>query len=1513
MDFKPMYQSLLLYRKDFSTMLDFLSENNERNIPKCTNKEGGLIKNFLSKIPFHYGDNIWNSFSNQRYNNMDEFLKPFYKEVNYHNRAYIKNKAHSYAMISDPNEKSKLAQEETGIKPLVKPYHKLNAIDNDSDSSEIESSVLPSRKNEYTPPEFSDSDPLGLIPEKLPQDQTDFEFLQLIQPLSNKSEPKACYKELLYNDCKESNCKYSHDRQILTKKATDMHALLEKSKYLSKPMMKPKLSNILLRPSTQDRELSSESFSQQMHNILMHISPEANCVQSVHKDGWIAESDNIINVAHVLFDSGALHASYVSKKFADQYRNILINNFYPIHSAVKLADNKTVINITEQLVVHICFRDAENIVHSGTVQFMVLETRGYDIIIGLPAILNTFSKLFISMIMNAADSLCSITPELQTPWEHNLLETAAEDEETPLPTSFTSALHFMEVGYEAACQEFLEQVPEHVAAEFAANTDILHLLETKGVNVFVPQNWEGINNLEPFELNWRPDLPTSMKPKARPVNPKLFEHAQVEFERLSKYFYIPSTSPVASCLVIAPKATKPFIRFCGDYVSINKYIDTGHYPIPHVQHSLQKICKFKIFLDFDWVNSFHQIKLGPITSSRLSVQTPWGQVQPLFMPEGIGPASGKLQSVVAEIFQDYDEWTIAIFDNLLALAHDFEDAYKKVNLILDRCIERNLYLKFSKTWLGFNHANFFGYLCKFQKYELSDSRKDSIMSMVFPRSQKEMQSFLGATLYFKSFVPAYSDKAAPLYEMTKSDFNWKDISSWKQNYEFIFNAFKAALLQATSLYYPDYELDWILRVDASTIGVAAALFMRKPPTDPSDCDTFLPISFASKKFSPQAIKWSTIEQEAFACYFGVNYFDYYLRCKEFVLETDHNNLVWIQASNVPKIVRWRIYLQSFNFMIRHIPGKENNLADHLSRSFVELSNFNSIQNKECDVSSELLSPGGSFSQFLPQVHNGRLGHFGAKATYNLLNKHFPGHGISLQTVQDFINQCPICQKDRLGLSAQLEPISRHLKPPHFKSVIGSDTLTVTPVDEYGNSYLTVIVNHFTKHCYGYPSAKHDSLSTASAIFQYCCTFGLADTLITDPGSEFTADIIQYLTKWLGIRHIFSLVDRHQSNGVEGSNKQILRHLKALVFDERLIRQWSSPTVLPLIFFILNSNYNSETGTTPFSATFGDAAATYFKLPESGNVPELFNSYLSLLNDNLVAIRSLSYKYQQALIKKRSNTVTEATQNKFQPGDLVLFQLDPSKPLPSKLSPKFLGPYSVIQQIKNDVQCKHVNLGRISTLHVERLKPFFGTLEDAKTISLIDENQYIISSFMDYRGDPLLRTTLEFLILFADSSKVWLPYSKDISDTLPFEEFCRANLQLYSLLFTADAAKTWIREINRKAITEIIPGDKVYVDLRSYGASWFQNLELPFKPGQRYVIHYEYRHFSGKLHNHIHCYNRIFDEDFIVDHLFVFSWGQNKLFDNLSMVLIDIPFVLAHPKVLPDNSRQELLNRYSKFS
>ena len=66
---------------------------------------------------------------------------------------------------------------------------------------------------------------------------------------------------------------------------------------------------------------------------------------------------------------------------------------------------------------------------------------------------------------------------------------------------------------------------------------------------------------------------------------------------------------------------------------------------------------------------------------------------------------------------------------------------------------------------------------------------------------------------------------------------------------------------------------------------------------------------------------------------------------------------------------------------------------------------------------------------------------------------------------------------------------------------------------------------------------------ALALFQFFSTYGVFEELISDPGSDLTSEVVKHLTDWYGIRHVFSLVDRHESNGVEGTNKSILRHLQ----------------------------------------------------------------------------------------------------------------------------------------------------------------------------------------------------------------------------------------------------------------------------------------------------------------------------------------------------------------------------------
>jgi hypothetical protein len=89
----------------------------------------------------------------------------------------------------------------------------------------------------------------------------------------------------------------------------------------------------------------------------------------------------------------------------------------------------------------------------------------------------------------------------------------------------------------------------------------------------------------------------------------------------------------------------------------------------------------------------------------------------------------------------------------------------------------------------------------------------------------------------------------------------------------------------------------------------------------------------------------------------------------------------------------------------------------------------------------------------------------------------------------------------------------------------------------------------------------------------------------------------------------------------------------------------------------------------------------------------------LLDEDLRIIREISTKFQAELIATRLAQTPEDKQNKFQPGDLVLFQLNPDQPKPTKLTSPYLGPYEVLRQVKNDVEVRHVSLGVVKQFHV----------------------------------------------------------------------------------------------------------------------------------------------------------------------------------------------------------------------
>ena len=194
--------------------------------------------------------------------------------------------------------------------------------------------------------------------------------------------------------------------------------------------------------------------------------------------------------------------------------------------------------------------------------------------------------------------------------------------------------------------------------------------------------------------------------------------------------------------------------------------------------------------------------------------------------------------------------------------------------------------------------------------------------------------------------------------------------------------------------------------------------------------------------------------------------------------------------------------------------------------------------------------------FLKQVHGGRNFHHGVAITWARLNKNFPGHRIPIRYVADYIKACPTCQKNRRVMVEGVKPLNLSLRHPNHRQRIGVDHVTTTPADENGNTVVILVVEHFSKFPQAYPAKDYTAETAAIALFKHFCTFGVFHELASDAGSAFTSEVVKQLNQWLGIEHRVALTGRHESNGVERTSAELLKHLKMLVHDERLVHKLS---------------------------------------------------------------------------------------------------------------------------------------------------------------------------------------------------------------------------------------------------------------------------------------------------------------------------------------------------------------------
>lgn len=135
---------------------------------------------------------------------------------------------------------------------------------------------------------------------------------------------------------------------------------------------------------------------------------------------------------------------------------------------------------------------------------------------------------------------------------------------------------------------------------------------------------------------------------------------------------------------------------------------------------------------------------------------------------------------------------------------------------------------------------------------------------------------------------------------------------------------------APLLIAPNFSLPFKIDVDASASGAGPALLQE----DKHGMDH--PVCYFSKKFLKYQLHYSTIEKEALALLLSLQHFEEYVGSISLPVKVfnDHNPITFLARIRNSKqcIMRWALIVQEFNIEICYQKGKENVLADALSRS-----------------------------------------------------------------------------------------------------------------------------------------------------------------------------------------------------------------------------------------------------------------------------------------------------------------------------------------------------------------------------------------------------------------------------------------------------------------------------------------------------------------------------------------------------------------------------------------------------
>lgn len=705
----------------------------------------------------------------------------------------------------------------------------------------------------------------------------------------------------------------------------------------------------------------------------------------------------------------------------------------------------------------------------------------------------------------------------------------------------------------------------------------------------------------------------------RPMSPVMEKKVEQEFLRFKELGVIePAQTSFRNALTMVEKwkQGKLKLRLCLDSRKLNAITKVEKYDLPRITTILSRLGKAKYMSKIDLKDAYLQIPLTERSKEKTAFFVKGhGVWQFITMPFGLVNCSATMQRLMDTLFGDLDGIVFVYQDDLVIVNEDFHEHIQALNLVADRLSKAGLSINFPKSGFCLKKMRYMGYIVDNLGLRPDPEKIECVLKVPLPKTVTDLRRFVGMASWYRRFISSFAEMAAPLHDLIKGGGKGRKLV-WNENAINSFHKLKDSLVSAPLLQPPNFDKHFTIFCDASDECIGGVLSQSSEKSPNQD----RPVAYVSRKLRGPELNYTVTEKECLAVVFCVEKFLEYIEGTEFTVCTDHAALTWLfkQKDLSGRLARWVLSLQQHNMIIKHVKGRDNVVADAISRfPMIDLlkicsnssdSWYNKILNEVklgicrsrhyklidnklyynpqtnrkrlTNWNWKLVIPEEDRNVVIKECHDDpKSAHLGTQKTIDRVSDRYHWPGMS-RNIKQYVSECTVCKMSKPNNQRPFGLYGKYREAINPWQLISMDILGPFCRSKKGNTSLLVVSDWFTKYPCLIPlrtaTAKKVVEAVENRIF---LEFGVPETVIMDNGGQFAkSKLMKNLLKKYGIKRLWSNCFYHpQSNFTERHNKTIGAALRSYIKDTH--KDWDQH--LSEISLALRTAVNSVTGYSPF--------------------------------------------------------------------------------------------------------------------------------------------------------------------------------------------------------------------------------------------------------------------------------------------------------------------------------------------